>query len=256
MSSSDLERGCALGRGLIECLKQHRAFPTFNPRQSGEDVNRLVPLIRNSAEVRAVLTDPGGAVDLYTESYGATILGYALSNAEFPHPDVAQRGHRRTVGAQRVGDHLRHCEREAVFRQPPGVPRRARSCRNALYDRRPGCRAGSESGPARRHAVRRPERHMGGKQPRRGGRTDEPVHSDPRGLLRTRLGPELQAVAVARATVFADCECGLHLQDRLHLQLLCQSDQRSRHQQLVSETRWREAMGCSDMDSSSSTGIC
>ena len=86
MSSSDLERGCALGRGLIECLKQHRAFPTFNPLQSGEDVNRLIPLIRNSAEVRAVLTDPGGAVDLYTESYGATILGYALSNAEFPHP--------------------------------------------------------------------------------------------------------------------------------------------------------------------------
>ena len=86
MSSGDLERGCALGRGLIECLKQHRAFPSFNPRQSGEDVNRLVPLVRNSAEVRAVLTDSGGAVDLYTESYGATILAYALHNAEVPHP--------------------------------------------------------------------------------------------------------------------------------------------------------------------------
>ena len=86
MSAGDLERECVLGTGLIECLKRHPTLRTFNPRQNGEDVNRLIALIRRTAEVRAALSDPDGPVDLQTDSYGATILGYSLSNARYPLP--------------------------------------------------------------------------------------------------------------------------------------------------------------------------
>lgn len=86
MSAADLEAECALGPGLVECLGRHPTLRTFNPRQNGEDVNRMVPLIQRTEEVRAVLSDPGGPVDLETSSYGATILGYALSGARYPPP--------------------------------------------------------------------------------------------------------------------------------------------------------------------------
>ena len=86
MSAADLEEECALGPGLVECLGRHPTLRTFNPRQNGEDVNRLVPLIQRREEVRAALSDPDGPVDLETSSYGATILGYALSDARHPPP--------------------------------------------------------------------------------------------------------------------------------------------------------------------------
>ena len=86
MSAADLEAECALGPGLVECLKRHPTLRTFNPRQNGEDVNRMVPLIQRTEEVRAALSDPDGPVDLETSSYGATILGYALSSARYPPP--------------------------------------------------------------------------------------------------------------------------------------------------------------------------
>lgn len=86
MSADDLEAECALGPGLVECLKSHPTLLTFNPRQNGEDLNRLVPLIQRTEEVRAALSDPDGPVDLETSSYGATILGYALSDARYPPP--------------------------------------------------------------------------------------------------------------------------------------------------------------------------
>lgn len=86
MSAADLEAECALGPGLVECLKRHPTLRTFNPRQNGEDVNRMVPLIQRTEEVRAALSDPDGPVDLETSSYGATILGYALSSERYPPP--------------------------------------------------------------------------------------------------------------------------------------------------------------------------
>lgn len=86
MSAADLEAECALGPGLVECLKRHPTLRTFNPRQNGEDVNRLVPLIQRTEEAGAALSDPDGPVDLETSSYGATILGYALSNSRYPPP--------------------------------------------------------------------------------------------------------------------------------------------------------------------------
>ena len=86
MSAADLEAECALGPGLVECLKRHPTLRTFNPRQNGEDVNRMVPLIQRTEEVRAALSDPDGPVDLETSSYGATILGYALSSGRYPPP--------------------------------------------------------------------------------------------------------------------------------------------------------------------------
>lgn len=86
MSAADLEEECALGPGLVECLLRHPTLRTFNPRQNGEDLNRLVPLIQRTEEVRAALSDPDGPVDLETSSYGATILGYSLSDARYPPP--------------------------------------------------------------------------------------------------------------------------------------------------------------------------
>ena len=86
MSDQDRETRCALGSGLIQCLKEHKTLRTFNPRQNGEDVNRLIGIIQKSDELKDVLSRPEGPVDLITGSYGATILGYSLTNTRYPPP--------------------------------------------------------------------------------------------------------------------------------------------------------------------------
>ena len=88
-----MEAECALGGGLIDCLKQVPYLKKVNPKDNGRDVVDVMRIIlgdTGNLTVDGLVEDHSffGVGDdkfnMETGSYGATILGYALARANLP----------------------------------------------------------------------------------------------------------------------------------------------------------------------------
>ena len=93
LHTDDIRQGeCALGSGLVECLKGVSWLKQVNPRDNGKDVVSVMKAILGevpfTVDGESVGSSFFGATDskfnIDTGSYGATILGYALAQGDLP----------------------------------------------------------------------------------------------------------------------------------------------------------------------------